>query len=88
MAISFVQINYELFETLKVLVSQPGHVFQSDYLGLTLVTGRSCCEADTVEMLKWFWYSVSKMESSEYYWTGMKCDVFPNNIEMPKLLPC
>ena len=29
------QVSIELFETLKVLASQPGDVFQSDYLGLT-----------------------------------------------------
>ena len=40
MAISFVQISIELFETLKVLASKPGYVFQSDYLGLTRVTAR------------------------------------------------
>ena len=28
------QISIEMFETLKVLASQPGYVFQSDYLGL------------------------------------------------------
>ena len=32
---SFVQINIELFETLKVLAAQPGYVFQFGYLGLT-----------------------------------------------------
>ena len=34
MAISFVQISIELFETLKVLACQPGYVFQSDHPGL------------------------------------------------------
>ena len=45
MAISFVQISIELFETLKVLASQPWYVFQSDYLN----NGSSPCEAATVE---------------------------------------
>ena len=31
MAIYFVQISIELFETLKVLASQPGYVFQSEW---------------------------------------------------------
>ena len=31
---SFAQISIELFETLKVLASQPGYAFQSGYLGL------------------------------------------------------
>ena len=49
MAISFVQISIELFETLKVLASQPGYVFQSDYPELTRGTARPLCEAATVE---------------------------------------
>ena len=39
-------------------------------------------------MLKWIACSVSDMESLECHWIGMKCDVFPKDIEMPELLLC
>ena len=74
MAISFVQISIELFETLKVLASQLRYVFQSDNLsnGSSSLQGRY-----GGRMLKRIWCSVSKMESLECHWIGMKCDVFP-----------
>ena len=31
---------------------------------------------------------VSEMESAKCHWIGMKCNVFPKNIEMPELLLC
>ena len=37
-AMSFVEICAELFETLNLLASQQGYVFQSDYLGLAFAT--------------------------------------------------
>ena len=75
MAISFVQISIELFETLKVLASQPWYVLQSDYL--------SNGSSSFARPLRW-----KKMESLECHWIGMKCDVFPKNIEMLELLVC
>ena len=85
MAISFVQISIELFETLKVLAAQPWYVFQSDYLsnGSSPLRGRY-----GGRMLKQICCSVSKMESLECHWIGVKCDVLPKNIEMPELLLC
>ena len=88
MAISFVQVSIELFETLKVLASQPGYACQSDYLGRTCVAG-PLGEADTVEeYCGGSCYSVSTMESSKCHWIRMKCDVFTKNVEMPELLSC
>ena len=69
---SFVQVSIELFETLKVLASQPGYVFQSDYLGLTLVTGL-LCEADMMEECsRGSCYPVSKMESFKCHWIDIQ----------------